>query len=505
VSLIVDGPRWWARASADKTAIVFEDDQMTYGELDAWSDRVAHALVAKGLDPGDRVGILAGNSLDYGVVVLATLKAGGVVVPMSTRLTVAELVILTESSDPRIVYTDADMRGKAAEASAKGTGYALGEIAEVTGLRRGDSRSFEIVRVDPQAAAALIYTSGTTGRPKGVIFTNFSILSFISEWSLTEDGFNHNMRILWLLPLGGAPGTIWGLIHTFVRGATMYLHRQFRPKEAIAALTEHQITCMLGVPLLYEQMAAQPEFADAELSSLSTAHVGGARVSDQMLRAYGARGALLRQIYGITEAGGSATANAKADALEHPELCGRGNVFTRLRVVREDGTDCDPGEPGEILIKGPSISPGYWGNPEATAETIVDGWLHSGDLGTLDETGNLRMVDRLKDLIISGGLNISPTEIENVIDELDEVAEVAVIPADDDKFGETPAAIVRLNGELAVETIIAHCDEHLADFKVPRYVIVIDEELPRMASGKLAKRIIREQHPDIANAYEKVR
>jgi fatty-acyl-CoA synthase len=224
-----------------------------------------------------------------------------------------------------------------------------------------------------------------------------------------------------------------------------------------------------------------------------------------MLRAYGAKNVLLRQIYGMTEAGGSATANAKADALEHPEMCGRGGPHTRLRVVRDDGTDCDPGEPGEILIKGPAVTPGYWGNPDATAETIVDGWLHSGDLGTLDETGNLRMVDRLKDLIISGGLNISPTEIENVIDELDAVVEVAVIAADDEKFGETPAAIVRLKSELEPQTIVDHCNTRLADFKVPRYVIVTDEELPRMASGKLAKRIIREQHPDIAQVHAKVR
>jgi fatty-acyl-CoA synthase len=313
------------------------------------------------------------------------------------------------------------------------------------------------------------------------------------------------MRQLLVLPLGGAPGTIWGIVHAAVRGGTLYLHRQFRPADTLKALEEHRITVFLGVPILYEQMAAQPGFADADLSSLVTAHVGGARVSDQMLRAYGSKNVLLRQIYGMTEAGGSATANAKADALEHPEMCGRGGPFTRLRVVREDGTDCDPGEPGQILIKGPAVTPGYWGNPEATAETIVDGWLHSGDLGTLDATGNLRMVDRLKDLIISGGLNISPTEIENVIDELEQVIEVAVIPADDEKFGETPAAIVRLHAEVDPRQIIEHCDARLADFKVPRYVIVADEPLPRMASGKLAKRIIREQHPDIAGAHAKVR
>jgi fatty-acyl-CoA synthase len=506
VTRIVDGPRWWAGVEPDKTAVVFEGDELTYGELDTWSDRLAHRLVELGSRPGDRVGILAGNCLEYCVSAVAVLKTGGVLVPMSTRLTVAELVILTESSQPRLVLTDAELQDKCREAAEAGTGYAVARLEEeATPVRQGERRRFEIADVDPGEPAALIYTSGTTGRPKGVIFTNRSVLGFISEWGLTEDGFNHDMRQLMVLPLGGAPGTVWGIIHVFVRGATLVLHRQFRPDDALAALTDQRITCLLGVPILYDQIAAQPGFADADLSALTTAHVGGARVSDQMLRAYGAKGVLLRQIYGMTEAGGSACANPKHLAIDRPEFCGRGNVFTRLRVVRPDGSDCDPGEPGEILIKGPSLTPGYWGNPEATAETIVDGWLHSGDLGVLDEDGNLRMVDRLKDLIISGGLNISPTEIENVIDELDAVVEVAVVPAEDPKFGETPAAIVRLSAELEADAIVAHCNGRLADFKVPRYVIVTDEPLPRMASGKLAKRIIREQHPDIANVHAKVR
>jgi fatty-acyl-CoA synthase len=503
--LIVDGPRWWAIHAADKPAVVFEGDQITYGELDAWSDRVATLLASKGIAAGDRVGTLGGNSIEYCVAVVAVLKTGAVVVPMSTRLTGAEVVILTDSSTPKIVIADDAMTGKAADGASQGCGYALMNFDEITAARVGALQPFPRVNVDPDEPAALIYTSGTTGRPKGVIFSNTSVMGFINEWGLTEEGFVHGMRQLVVLPLGGAPGTIWGIIHAAVRGGTLYLHRQFRPADTLKALEEHKITVFLGVPILYEQMAALPGFAAADLSSLVTAHVGGARVSDQMLRAYGAKHVLLRQIYGMTEAGGSATANAKADAFEHPEMCGRGGPHTRLRVVRDDGTDCDPGEPGEILIKGPAVTPGYWGNPEATAETIVDGWLHSGDLGTLDETGNLRMVDRLKDLIISGGLNISPTEIESVIDELDAVLEVAVIAADDEKFGETPAAIVRLKSELEPQAIIDHCNARLADFKVPRYVIVTDEELPRMASGKLAKRIIREQHPDIAQVHAKVR
>jgi len=186
-------------------------------------------------------------------------------------------------------------------------------------------------------------------------------------------------------------------------------------------------------------------------------------------------------------------------------MCGRGGPFTRLKTVRPDGTPCEPGEEGEILIQGPAVTPGYWNNPEATRQAFVDGWLRTGDLGVVDGDGLLRMVDRLKDMIISGGINIAPAEIETTIAAIDEVEEVAVIPVPDDKFGETPAAIVKLRRPIPVEKIVAHCSEHLADYKVPRYIVELDKPLPRMASGKIAKRILKELLPDIPAAYPRVR
>jgi len=173
--------------------------------------------------------------------------------------------------------------------------------------------------------------------------------------------------------------------------------------------------------------------------------------------------------------------------------------------VRPDGTACDPGEEGEILITGLAVTPGYWNNPEATKAAFVDGWLRTGDLGVIDDDGLLRMVDRLKDLIISGGINIAPAEIENTIAALDEVEEVAVIAVPDDKFGETPAAVVKLRRPVPVARIVAHCNQHLASFKVPRYVVELETPLPRMASGKIAKRILRELLGDIPATYPRVR
>ena len=503
--LVIDGPEWWARAEPEKTALQFEGDSLSYRELNDWADRAAADLVARGVEPGDRLAILAGNCIEYCVAVLGAVKAGAVIVPMNTRLTPKELAVLTTSSEPRILYTDEGLAGVADEVEGLGPSFDRVLLSDLTAMREGEPVAFERPEVDPSEPAALIYTSGTTGTPKGVIFTNRSILGFIHEWGLTESGFRHDMRQIMVLPLGGAPGTIWGILHCFVRGGTLVLHRQFDPAEAVRSIEEDRVTCMLGVPVLFEQMAAQERFANADLSHWDTGHVGGAPVSDVMLRTYQEKGVLLRQIYGMTEAGGSATVNPREEALTKPDFCGQGGPFTKIRVVRDDGTDCDPDEPGEILIKGPSVTPGYWRNEEATVETIVDGWLHSGDIGVLDERGFLKMLERKKDMIISGGLNIAPAEIENTIMELDPVEEVAVIAAADEKFGETPAAVIRTGSELTAEQVVAHCTEQLADFKIPRYVIFSDQPLPRMASGKIAKRILRESHPDIAEKHERVR
>lgn len=504
-TLVVDGPEWWARTKPGKQAVVLGDDELTYGELEQWANAIAQRLAADGVTAGDRVGTVAGNTLTYCALGIALFKLAAVAVPMSTRLTVGEIGALTASSEPKLLIGDQESLPRLQEASAAGPSFDVLDIAELTALRGTDAPRPARADVDLDDPAALIYTSGTTGTPKGVIFTNRTIMGFINEWGLTDPGFNHDMRLLMVLPLGGAPGLLWGILHNAVRGSTMVLEETFVPARAVELLESQRITSMVGVPLLYEAMSAQPSFAGTDMSTWDTAHVGGARVSEKLLKAYADKGVVLRQIYGMTEAGGIATSNSHEGAISDPDRCGGGGMHTKIRVVRDDGTDCDPGEAGQILIKGPSVTPGYWRNPEATAEALKDGWMHSGDLGELDGNGSLKMVERLKDLIISGGLNIAPAEIENVIDQLPAVVEVAVLAADDEKFGETPAAIVRLEGELSAEEIIAHCNERLADFKVPRYVIVVDEPMPRMASGKLAKRLLRDQYPDIAGSFEKVR
>ena len=214
---------------------------------------------------------------------------------------------------------------------------------------------------------------------------------------------------------------------------------------------------------------------------------------------------ILRQLYGLTEGGGNTTIMPAAEAIDHPEQCGRGGIFTKHRIVRPDGTDCAPGEHGEILVRGPGMMAGYWGDPATTAETFVDGWLRTGDIGKVDERGNLTLVDRLKDMIISGGLNIWPIDIENTIAEIDGVLEVAVIAARDDRFGETPMAIIHAARPIEASEIVAYCDARMADYKVPRYIVVEPQPLPRLATGKLAKCELKARYADAAATLPRVR
>jgi fatty-acyl-CoA synthase len=279
----------------------------------------------------------------------------------------------------------------------------------------------------------------------------------------------------------------------------------FTPERYLQILVEEKIAGFGGVPTFFERIAAVPGFAQADLSNLKIATTGGSRVSRALQEAWAAKGIVIRQIYGQTECGGNATLMPADLAAAMPEKCGRGGIFTELRIIDADGAVQPPGQPGQILIRGPGTMIGYWNNPKATAEVLRDGWLYTGDIGVLDEDGLLTFVDRMKDIVISGGLNISAAEVERCVSEFPGVEEVAVISAKDARFGETPLAVVYGQAPIDVKALIAHCNERLADFKVPRYVAFENEPLPRLATQKISKPILREKYKDADKSLERVR
>ncbi|AHH19851.1 fatty-acid--CoA ligase [Nocardia nova SH22a] len=501
---IASALHWWADTKGDQSALVIDDETLTYRELRDWSGRVARRLAESGIAPGERVGVLGPNSMVWPVLALGVLKASAVLVPLNPRLTPAELRKVLDDAGAVLTIAPPEFTDRIERTRLLGRDFRAMSFGDFTDLRTGDRDDFRI-DVGPEEPVAVLFTSGSTGLSKGVVCTNRTLLNIVFEATLTEEGFRPGSTALLLLPLVFTPGLVWGLVMAVVLGNTLVIEKELRPARAAGLIGKHQVNALFGVPLVWEAIAASDEFADTDMSSLRTAIVGGAAVSPALLKAWADKGVALRQIYGMTEAGGVATATTRAEAFTHPDTCGTGSIFTELKVVRPDGSDADAGEEGEIVLRGPGVTPGYWNDEETTAQALRDGWLHSGDLGTRDEDGRVKFVDRMKDLIITGGINISPVEIERVIGELDGVEEVAVIAARDERFGETPAAIVTVRGDVDAAAIIAHCDALVADYKVPRYVVIRDEPLPRLPSGKLSKTAIRDEYRDVADRFEKVR
>jgi fatty-acyl-CoA synthase len=494
--LCTDGITYWARQAPDRVAIVFDGtDRVDYATLDAWTDAAAHWHLAQGLRPGDRVAIIGGNSLEWVIAAVGALKLGGIVVPFNNRFTPDELRYLVEDSEPRYVLADADHTDRMATALDGGpAGVGLHGLAEFTGLRSHQPGPVARPQAGPDDIAQIVYTSGTSARPKGVIFTHRSTFNLIAEMAFAEPAFAPGARMIYLMSMSGAPGLLWHFLHPLTRGMTQFFEKAFEPEKTLRRLAEEKIQVFCGVPVLFEQLMARPEFGEADLSALELVTVAAARVQVATLQGWLAKGVLIRQAYGMTELGGLSTINPAERALDHPESIGRGTVFNRHRVVRPDGTDCEPGEPGEIIVAGPGVTPGYWRNPEAYAEAMRDGWFHSGDVGVRDGDGYLQIVDRLKDMIITGGYNVAPSEIEAVIADVPGVREVCVISVDDPKFGEAPVAIVHGEPSLGSEDVLVRCKEKLAGYKQPREVVLTDAPLERMVSGKIPRRKIRESY-----------
>lgn len=498
---------WWARTKGDQPAIILGAEQLSYRQSHDWSGRLARRLVDDGVKPGDRVGVLAPNALQWPVAALGIMKSGAVMVPFNARLKAAEIRKIADDAGLSLLIAAPTHTAVAHEAREAGREFAVLSFDYVDAERTGAPDDF---RVDPAGdePIAVIFTSGSTGLSKGVILTSNTLLAMVLENTLTEEGFRPGTVTLLVLPLAFTPGLVYGLLITTVLGGTLIVEPELNPSRAVKLIEQHSVRAIFGVPLIFESLSRAEEFRNADLSSLQTAIVGGAAVPTDLLKRWADKGVLLRQIYGMTEAGGVATATQRADAMAHPDSCGSGSIFTEVAVVDEHGSVVGPGEHGEIVVRGPGVTPGYWDDPQTTAAAIRDGWLHSGDLGTRDEQGRIKFVDRMKDLIISGGINISPVELEATIGSLDGVAEVAVIVAPDERFGETPAAIITVKPDaegLDEAAVIAHCERLLSDYKVPRYVVLRSDPLPRLPSGKIAKQAVREEYHDISQRFTRAR
>jgi fatty-acyl-CoA synthase len=489
---------WWAKSRGERVAISLDDDTILWSDWVPWIDRVAARLIELGVKTGDRVNVCAANSLDYCTVTMAIMRAGAIVAPLNTRFTETELCEIVEDHAPQLIVVAEDQHSKFSRC-----GVRIVDMSEFATLRHG-APAHIAHEIDPDNIVVIISTSGSTAKPKGVMLSHRTMLAYIQATIMEDSALSDGGGVVVVAPLATSAGMVQ-LVHYAVLGCTLYFEPMFVAERFLAILEQKKIVSFAGAPAFFERIAACPGFAAADLSSLKAVTIGGARVTRALFDAWKAKGHIIRQTYGQTEAGGNSTVMPAIFAEAFPEKCGWGGIFTHHRIVDAEGRDVPPNTEGQILIRGPGMMLGYWNNPDGTAEAIRDGWLQTGDIGTMDERGLITFVDRMKDIIISGGLNISAAEVERAVMEFSGVAEAAVIAAKDIRFQETPLAVITGTGAIDIAALIAHCNQRLADYKVPRYVVQHPEPLPRTATQKISKPLLREAYGDVHLTHPRVR
>jgi fatty-acyl-CoA synthase len=493
---LITAIRAWARREPDAVALTEGTTHISRRRLDDRSDAFAAELAGRGVGPDDRVGIIGSIAIEWCYTALAVLKLGATIVPMTERLSASEIGAVLGRVDAAAVVSDTDRAEVVATATA---GVSSARWSHLTFAQLAESQSpatpiANAARADGLAVVA--FTSGSTGEPKGSLLTHQAIMCALFEAALLEPAFLR-CRALDVVSLAYLGGLVNSFLGPMVYGGSTVLMPKWDPTTALELVERERVTAMSCTTIFYERMAAEPTFGARDLSAVSVAVAGGSPVPVSLLQQWQARGVSIRQGYGLTEGCSLVSLPSPQMAMEHPEIAGTGGILRTVRIVGDNDEECSPGEPGQIVIRGPGIAAGYWQDPATTAKEFANGWLHTGDIGTIDREGGLRVVGRIKDVIISGGINIYAAELERVISEVEGVVEVAVIGVPDEEFDETPAALVVADRPIAGADVVEHCRARLATYKAPRYVEILDEPLPRTAIGKIAKEGLRAQYADL--------
>ncbi|OBK74382.1 3-((3aS,4S,7aS)-7a-methyl-1,5-dioxo-octahydro-1H-inden-4-yl)propanoate--CoA ligase FadD3 [Mycobacterium sp. 1274761.0] len=495
-----------ADAFSDHEALITTGRRLTFSQLRDEVRSAAAAMIELGVAAGDRVAIWSPNTWHWVVACLATTYAGGVVVPLNTRYTAPEAAdVLARTGAPLLIAAGQFLGADKAAGLDRDALPDLRDIVRVpidtddgtwdefvargTDLEEVDARA---AAVKPDDIADILFTSGTTGRSKGVLCAHRQSLDAPAAWAACGQLTSAD-RYLCINPFFHNFGYKAGILACLQTGATLIPQLTFDPEKAMAAVAEHRITVLPGPPTIYQMLLDHPNRGDYDLSSLRFAVTGAATIPVVLIERMQSELDIdiVLTAYGLTEGSGFGTmCRADDDAVTVATTCGRPIADFELRIDSsgsEDGT-------GEVLLRGPNVMLGYLDDPEATAEAIdADGWLHTGDVGRVDEAGNLAITDRLKDMYICGGFNVYPAEVEQVLARLDGVAEAAVIGVPDDRLGEVGKAFIvtKPGAELDEAGVIAYTREHLANFKTPRSVVFLDV-LPRNPGGKVVKPQLRE-------------
>src|SRR6478609_9739624 len=481
-----------AARQPDAVAVRLGPLEMTYAELDDRSARLAALLRERGLEQGDRVGVMLPNVTEFPVAYYGVLRAGGVVVPMNVLLKRREIAFYLEDSGAQILLA---WHGFCAEAcdGAEDAGAELVEVepASFAGMLAGFEPAFELADTAEDDTAVILYTSGTTGKPKGAELTHLNLFRNAEISSRTTCEVGPGNVVLGALPLFHSFGQSVGMNASLLVGACFTLVPKFDPEETLATMERDRVTHFYGVPTMFGALLHHPDRERFDTSSLRTCITGGASMPVEVLRGFeDAFGAKVMEGYGLSETSPVACSN-HPDMERKPGSIGTPIEGVEMQVVDEDDNPVEQGEVGEIVIRGHNIMKGYWNRPEATEEAMRGGWFHSGDMARVDEDGYYYIVDRKKDLIIRGGYNVYPREVEEVLYEHPKIREAAVVGIPHDEWGaETGAAVVVHDGEeLPPEEVSEYVKERGAAYEYPRVVWFLDD-LPKGPTGKILKREI---------------
>lgn len=493
--------RWvnyWAETRGAAPVIEFEGTTLSWAELNQRMERGARHLGNQGVAKGDRVAVMMGNRPEYYEVFFSIVHLGAIFVPVNPRLSTPEITFLVQDSGAKLLVTESafepNVLGGLEGTSCRALNIDAGSGSWSAGAAANMGEPVDMPTAED--VLAILYTSGTTGKPKGAVLTH-SAFMHSAENLVHAYSYTQHDRHLVVLPLSFTGGILTLSQPVFVSGGTIVLERQFDPSRVLKVLKESKVTVFFAAPALLQLLRIANDFTKEAFATLRLIVAGAAPVPEALLDFYQEMGVAVGQGYGLTEGGAVDTFLLAEDASRKVGSVGKSCIFTETRIADENGAQVAAGTPGEIVLRGPNIMREYWNNPEATAAAFRDGWLRTGDVGVMDDEGYISVVDRLKDLVITGGMNVYPAEVEAVLFQHPAVAEVAVLGVPHDVYGETvvAAAVFREGASLSINELREFCNDRIADYKIPRRLVKVDA-IPRNASSKVQKFVLREMVVD---------
>lgn len=495
----MEGLAYWIEKrkliTPERIALIGNDSRLTYEQMADIINQVAVILSeVYHAKKGERIGVLSGNSIEYLILLFSIAKIGSIAVPLNVRLSEGELDYQLKDSQSSMLIVSKELYGRGNNLSKNESIKYLIVLEDLLyGKNSSDSISpvtEKYLDIDGTTPFLIIYTSGTTGKPKGAVLTQENMY-----WNSINNIFAIDIssydRVLTVLPLFHIGGIGLFTLPTLLAGGIVVIPNSFEPGKALEIIEEEEITIFMGVPTIFEAIRRSERFEKASLKSIRWFYSGGAPCPHELINFFIARGISFGQGYGMTETSPTVFMLSKEDYSKKVGSIGKPVMFVDIRIVDENGFDVEAGEIGELVFRGPNVFSEYWNLPNETASSFKDGWFYSGDLARKDDEGFIYIAGRKKDMIISGGENIYPLEVEQIFLEHPNVNEIAVLGVHDDKWGEVPIAIISLkNGLTDKEELINYCQGRLAKYKCPKWIEFVNE-LPKNATGKIDKAYLK--------------